>query len=125
MSNEEHKSSVDTNFLVKRHLKLEGEGDIPWEQIEQEIDQLMGIDEVHLIKDKHTITVAYDASFKSLKDIEEILDKHFIHTAKDWWSQTKKSWYGFTDSNVHENSVHEPWSCHSPRPRPVKRNTKP
>ena len=116
MSNKEHKSSVDTNCLVKRHLKLEGEGDIPWEQIEQEIDQLMGINEVHLIKDKHTITVAYDASFKSLKDIEEILDKHFIHTAEDWWSRTKKSWYGFTDTNIHENAVHEPWSCHS-RPK--------
>jgi len=113
MSNKEHKMSVDTNYLVKRHLKLEGEGDIPWEKIEHKIDQLMGVDEVHLIKEKHTITVSYDASFKSLKDIELILDKHLIHTAEDWWSKTKKSWYSFTDDNIHANAKHTHWSFHS------------
>jgi hypothetical protein len=113
MSKKEHKASVDENFLVKRHLKLEGDGDIPWDQIEQEIDQIMGIDEVHLVKDKHTITVAYDASYKRLEDIEQILDKHFLHTAEDWWNRTKKSWYGYTDDNIKENVKHKAWSCHS------------
>jgi len=113
MSKKQHKDGVDEAFLVTRHLKLEGEGDIPWDQIEQEIDQLMGIDEVHLIKDEHTITVAYDASYNSLEDIEKILDAHFIHTAEDWWTRTKKSWYVYTDENIKANIKHEPWSCHS------------
>ena len=113
MNNKDHKASVDKIYLVKRHLKLDGEGDIPWDQIEQEIDQLMGIDEVHLVRDKHTITVAYDASYKSLEDIEKILDAHFIHTAEDWWTRTKKSWYEYTDSNIKDNVKHKPWSCHS------------
>ncbi|WP_250657155.1 cation transporter [Alkalimarinus coralli] len=117
MSGNEHKASVDKTYLVKRHLKLEGEGDIPWQQIEKDIDQLMGIDEVHLDKGKHTITVAYDASYKSLEDIENILDQHFIHTADDWWTQTKKSWYEYTDDNIKANVKHEAWSCHS---SPVK-----
>ncbi|MCG8611813.1 MAG: cation transporter, partial [Pseudomonadales bacterium] len=108
-----HKASVSETFLVKRHLKLEGEGDIPWDQIEKEIDQLMGIDEVHLEKEKHTITVAYDASYKSLQDIEQVLDEHFIHTAADWWTRTKKSWYEYTDDNIKDNIKHEAWSCHS------------
>lgn len=113
MSKKIHKPSVNEVYLVKRNLKLEGEGDIPWDQIEQEIDQLMGIDEVHLVKDKHTITVAYDASFKSLEDVEVILDKHFLHTASDWWTRTKKSWYESTDDNIKANIKHQPWSCHS------------
>lgn len=113
MSGNEHKASVDKTYLVKRHLKLEGEGDIPWQQIEKYIDQLMGIDEVHLDKDRHTITVAYDASYKSLEDIENILEQHFIHTADDWWTQTKKSWYEYTDDNIKANVKHVAWSCHS------------
>jgi uncharacterized protein YchJ len=113
MSKKEHKNSVDSAFLVKRHLKLEGEGDVPWEKIEQEIDQIMGIDEVQLNIHEHTLTVAYDASYKSLEDIERILDQHFIHTADDWWTRTKKSWYEYTDGNIKENLGHKPWSCHS------------
>jgi hypothetical protein len=113
MSKKVHKASVDKTFLVKRHLKLEGEGDVPWDQIEIEIDQVMGIDEIHLVKDKHAITVAYDASYKSLEDIEKILDKHFIHTAEDWWTRTKKSWYEYTDGNIKDNIKHKDWSCHS------------
>ena len=113
MTHKQHKDGVDENFLVTRHLKLAGESDIPWEQIEREIDQLIGIDEVHLVKDQHTITVAYDASCKSLEDIEKILDAHFMHTAEDWWTRTKKSWYEFTDENIKANVKHKPHSCHN------------
>lgn len=113
MSKKQHKAGVDEAFLVKRHLKLEGEGDVPWEQIEQELDQLVGIDEVRLLKDEYTITIAYDASYRDLEDIEKILDAHFIHTAEDWWTRTKKSWYEFTEDNIKANIKHKPWSCHS------------
>ena len=108
-----HKPSVNENYLVKRSLKLEGDSDIPWDQIESEIDQLMGIDEVHLDKTNHSITIAYDASFKSLEDIEKVLEQHFLKTAGDWWTGVKKSWYEYSDDNMKENAKHEPWSCHS------------
>ena len=115
MTKSSHKPSVDENYLVKRSLKLEGESDIPWEKIESEIDQLMGIDEVHLDKKQDLITIAYDASYKSLRDIEKVLDRHFLKTAGDWWTGIKKSWYEYTDDNIKENAKYEPWSCHSKR----------
>ena len=116
MAKKEHKSSVDEQYLVERHLKLEGEGDIPWDQIEKEIDQLMGIDEIHLIKEKHLIKVTYDSSYKGLEDIEEILEKHFIHTAENWWNKTKKSWYIYTDENLKDHISQQAWSCHQDDP---------
>jgi hypothetical protein len=57
--------------------------------------------------------VSYDASYKSLEDVESILDKHFISVAKDWWNNTKKSWYEYTDENIKANIKDTPWSCHS------------
>jgi hypothetical protein len=113
MSEKKHKATINTNYLVKRHLKLDGDGDVPWGCIEKEIDRIIGIDEVVLVKDQHTITVSYDASYKSLEDIEHILDKHFISVAKDWWNNTKKSWYEYTDDNIKANIKDIPWSCHS------------
>lgn len=111
--NTKHKPSVNENYLVKRSLKLEGDSDIPWNQIESEIDQLMGIDDVHLDRADHSIIIAYDASYKSLEDIEKVLDQHFLKTASDWWTGIKKSWYEYTDDNIKENVKHKPWSCHS------------
>ncbi|MBL4796516.1 MAG: hypothetical protein JKY50_03785 [Oleispira sp.] len=113
MSEKKHKATVNTNYLVSRHLKLEGDGDVPWGCIEKEIDKIIGIDKVILVKEKHTISVSYDASYKSLEDIERILDKHFIRIAKDWWNETKKSWYEYTDDNIKANIKDVPWSCHS------------
>ena len=110
-----HKPGLDKNSLVKRHLKLEGEGDVPWSDLEEEIDKIIGIDEVHLVPEDHAITVVYDASCKSLSDVEKILDAHFIHFSEDWWTNVKKSWYGFTDQNIKDNAKHEPWSCHTKR----------
>ena len=110
-----HPPSVNENYLVKRSLKLEGNSDIPWDQIESEIDQRMGIDDVHLDKAGLSITISYDASFKSLEDIEKALDQNFLKTASDWCTGFKLSWYEYTDDNLKESARHEPWSCHSNR----------
>jgi len=48
-------------------------------------------------QNNHSINVAYDASYKSLSDIEKILNDHFLKTANDWWSRQKKRWYEYTD----------------------------
>ena len=65
MSGKKHRATVNTNYLVRRHLKLDGDGDVPWDCIEKEIDKIIGIDEVILVKEDHSITVSYDASIKA------------------------------------------------------------
>jgi hypothetical protein len=112
MSKKVHKASVNKVFLVKRHLKLEGEADLPWDQIQNEIDQMMGIDEVRMDNEKGFIAVAYDASYKSLSDVEKILDKHSLKIAGNWWTRVKKGWYENTDLNIKENAKHKPTCCH-------------
>lgn len=35
MSEKKHKATINANYLVKRHLKLDGDGDVSWDCIEK------------------------------------------------------------------------------------------
>jgi len=111
-NNEQHRVGVNVNTLMIRHLKLEGPLSDNHQLIEEEIDQLMGVDAVSINLSEGLLNVAYDATKRQLGEIEEIIKKHKCDISHDWWTHSKESHYKFVDQNVKENSQRAPWSCH-------------
>ncbi|MCZ0867244.1 cation transporter [Dasania sp. GY-19] len=111
-----HKVGVNENWLMSRHLRLEGSVEKNHQLIVQEVDQLLGVDAVSINATESLLNVAYDATKRQLDEIEEIVRKHECDIAHDWWTHFKEGYYKFVDQNVKDNASHEPWSCHKRPP---------
>ena len=83
----------------------------------QEIDRLVGVDSVALDKDSRRLDIAYDASHLRIEQLEEIVRKHGTDLDHGWWTQFKEGWYRFSDRNLRDNILHEPWSSTKLPPR--------
>ena len=113
---QKHKVGVNENSQVIRHLRLEGPVQDCHQLIEDEIDQLMGVDTVSINVPQKVLNVSYDAAKRQLDDIEEIVRKYKCDIAHDLWTHFKEGYYQFVDQNVKDNANHEPWSCHKRPP---------
>jgi len=116
MSQSTHKASVDTRFLVKRHLKLVITSAQNASDAEQELQAMMGVDVARIKAENKQLYIAYDASFKNLDEIEAILKKHNIEIASTFWNRIKAGWYKNTDENVKGNATHEAHCCNKMPP---------
>ncbi len=110
MSDMDHRPGVQEAYLVKRHLKLDNLDAAKAMAIAQEIDQLVGVDSVALDSSSRRLDVAYDASHLRIEQVEDIVRKHGTELDHGWWSNFKEGWYRFSDQNVRDNILHEPWS---------------
>ncbi len=111
-----HKPGVDENYLMIRHLRLEGLTEENRLGITEEICQLIGVDAVSITESENILNVAYDASTRNIDEMEAIVEKHGCAIAHGWWTHFKEGWYRFTDQNVQDNAHHDPWSCHKKPP---------
>ena len=111
-----HKPGINENFLMVRHLRLEGLTEENRHTITEEISQLIGMDAVSITDSENLLNMAYDASTRQLDEIEEIVRKHGCDISHDWWTHFKEGWYRFTDQNAKDNARHDPWSCHKNPP---------
>lgn len=78
----------------------------------EEIDQLLGIDEVLFIHRADKLLLAYDPTHVDLDDIEAVVQRHGGEFAANWWNRVKAGYYRFVDQNVRDNAKHEPHCCH-------------
>lgn len=111
-----HKVGVNENWLMSRHLRLEGSVEKNHQLIVQEVDQLLGVDAVSINLSECLLNVAYDATKRQLDEIEDVVRKYECDIADDWWTHFKESYYKFVDQNVKDNARREPWSCHKRPP---------
>ena len=111
-----HKLGVNENFLMVRHLRLEGLTEENRHTITEEISQLIGVDAVSITDSENLLNIAYDASTRQLDEIEEIVRRNGCDISHDWWTHFKEGWYRFTDQNAKDNARHDPWSCHKNPP---------
>ncbi|WP_019531450.1 cation transporter [Dasania marina] len=108
--------AANENYLMTRHLRLEGAVDKNHQIIAAEIGQLVGVDAVSINVSESLLNISYDASKRQLDEIEEIIRKYECDISHDWWTNFKEGYYKFVDQNVKDNASHEPWSCHKRPP---------
>ncbi|WP_369600359.1 hypothetical protein AAIA72_10970 [Hahella sp. SMD15-11] len=111
MSKTTHKTSVNPAHLVKRSLRVQVPSESAMTRAIAELNEDMGVDRVEWIPGKSRLTVIYDASFRSLENIEAILQHHGIQWAPGWWNQKKRNWYASSDADIKENLKAEPHCC--------------
>jgi hypothetical protein len=106
-----YRPGVNEIFLLSRHLRLEGLNAGKSELIVSAIDNMTGINEVSIDEDRGILNLSYDASQLSIDQIEKIIKQTGNSISHDWWTQLKKRWYRFTDSNTQSNASHQPGCC--------------
>ena len=109
-----YRPGVNEIFLLSRHLRLEGLNSGKSELIVSTIDNMPGINEVSIDEDRGILNLSYDASRVDIDQIEEIIKQTGNSISHDWWTQLKKSWYRFTDSNSQSNASQQPGCCSKP-----------
>ncbi|MGR9116073.1 MAG: cation transporter [Gammaproteobacteria bacterium] len=109
-----HRPGINEDFLMIRHLRLEGLDSRKTESITSVIDNIAGIDTVSIKEEKQILDLSYDASQVNIKQIEEIIKQNGCDIAQDWWSRLKEDWYRFTDENAQSNATHRPSCCNKP-----------
>jgi hypothetical protein len=116
MSTHEHKASVDERYLLTRHIKLAPVTTDNAQAAEAELNALLGIDKASINPEKNHLDIAYDASFKSLDDVDACLRAHNIQFSNAFWNKVKIGWYKNTDENVKANVKHVPHCCNKMPP---------
>ena len=115
-----HKHGIHEKYLLMRHIKLEGVEPAGTQSIIDQLSELREIDNASFAftGKNYVLSVSYDASIKPqpLEDARQILDRHGITIARDWWTRNKVGYYEFVDQNVFDNARHEPWCCHKVPP---------
>jgi hypothetical protein len=120
MKDKTHKPGIHENYLMTRHLKIEG---LDKALIDPLVDQLTSLPEVDDVaitvsRSSTVLNIAYDASIcdHPLDDIKQALTMIGASIADDWWTHFKREYYTFTDQNAYDNSRHEPWCCNKVPP---------
>ena len=111
MNEREHRPGVSEVNLVVRHLKLENATVENIRSASEEINQIYGLDAMSFDQTTQVINLAYDASQIMIVGIEDVLEKHGIKIAHDWWTHFKEGYYRFVDQNVKDNSHALPHCC--------------
>ena len=111
MSKTSHKKSVNPAHLVKRKLRVQVPSEDAIRKALAELNADMGIDQADWKPGKSLLTVIYDASFRSLEDVEKILAAQGVAWAPGWWNQKKRNWYASSDADIKENLKAEPHCC--------------
>ena len=114
MNKTEHRDGVSEANLVIRHLKLNQVTSQKINRVTTEIDSLYGLDSVSYDQKSKVISLAYDATRISIDGIEELLLKHELEVAHDWWTHFKEGYYRFVDQNVSDNAHIKHHCCNKP-----------
>ena len=107
----QHRTAVNKGFLTKHKLKLTDLNHVNAQEIEIELDTLVGVDGVWIDLRKSTIKIAYDASHHDIDEMVDVIRKHGADVSKDRWNQWRLSWERQTDQNIQENAKHQPHCC--------------
>ena len=121
MTDFDHRVGVRESSLVVRNLRLSKVTDENIDELIEDIDQMVGLEEVSFNRKEQTIHLAYDAVNLNLDGIEGVIREHGVDIHNDWWTNTKEGYYKFVDQNVKDNAEHTPWSCHKTPPGAGKR----
>ena len=121
MNKSEHRLGVSVANLVVRHIKVEQCEIVQIRATIDEINKLIGLDDISFDEKSNVLNLAYDASKVCIDGVEEILKRNGIAVSHDWWTKFKEGYYRFVDENVRDNSKHEPLSCHKPPPTSTKK----
>lgn len=107
-----HRPGVKEAHLMVRKLRLSPGDETCSRQALEEIDALLGMDEVRYDAQRNKLRLAYDASRLGIECIEAVLHEHGLALSRDWWNRLKLGHYRFVDQNTKDNAAKEPWSCH-------------
>ena len=107
----QHRTGVNEVFLTKHKLKLTDLNQVNANEIQAELDAMVGIDGVWIDLGKSIIKIAYDASHHDIDEMIGVIHKHGAGGSDDWWTQWKLGWDRQTDQNIKDNAKHEPHRC--------------
>lgn len=115
MKDTNHKPGIHENYLVSRHLNIEGLDPSLIDPLVVQLSELAEVDAVSITRsgNKTLLNIAYDASLrpKPLDDIRQALAAMGVSIAAGWWTHFKQRYYEFTDQNVYDNARHQPHCC--------------
>ncbi|MEH6650320.1 MAG: hypothetical protein V7707_09875 [Motiliproteus sp.] len=120
MKDKIHKPGIHVNYLVSRHMCIEGLGESLIEPLVAQLSALVQVDDVSITRNgsKSMLNIAYDASVRPqpLDDIKQALATMGACIADDWWARFKQRYYEFTDQNVYDNARLQPHCCNKAPP---------
>lgn len=115
MNDKTHKPGIHENYLVSRHLKLEGLDKVSIDALMEKLTALPEVDDaaVTMSGTSMVLNISYDASTRPqpLEDIRKALTSMGVEFADGWWNRFKQRYYATTDQNVYDNARHEPSCC--------------
>ncbi len=110
------KPGVHAGFLVKRKLKLAGLKAEQLAELEGQLDNIIGVDQVQLQTTPMQMRVAYDASQTDMNTLLHVLAEAGVEPDSGWWTQFKLNWDRQIDENIKANAKHQPHCCSKPPP---------
>lgn len=102
------KPGVRQPYLVRRRLKLKGEGDC--QALVAVLAEELGVQEARCEGER--LWLAYDAVNFQLERLAELLIPWDLALADKGWAGLRLGYYRFLDQNIRDNATHEPWCCH-------------
>ncbi|MEH6823510.1 MAG: hypothetical protein V7629_06325 [Motiliproteus sp.] len=120
MKDTDHKPGIHENYLVSRHMNIQGFDESVMEPLVAQLNALAEVDTVSITRSgsKTMLNIAYDASVRPrlLDDIKQALAAMGARIADEWWTHFKQRYYEFTDQNVYDNARHQPHCCNKAPP---------
>tara|TARA_R110002094_G_scaffold131576_1_gene124631 strand:- start:219 stop:587 length:369 start_codon:yes stop_codon:yes gene_type:complete len=115
-----HKPGIHENYLVSRHLELEGLDKGSIDALVEKLNELPEVDDASITMSGGSVVlnISYDASTrqKPLDDIQQVLTSMGAEIADGWWNRFKQRYYATTDQNVYDNARYEPSCCNKAPP---------
>ncbi len=120
MKDTNHKPGIHENYLMTRHLKLEGLDNSCVDALMEKLNELPEVDDASITMKEGSavLNISYDASTRPqpLEDIQQVLMTMGVDIADDWWIRFKQRYYATTDQNVYDNARYEPSCCNKAPP---------
>lgn len=111
-----HRPGINEGFLVNRKVKLTGLTANNTAEIKPLINEIVGVDSIHLQVESMLMRVSYDASLTDMETLLKILSNHEVFPHSGWWTQYKLKWDRQVDLNIRDNAKHQPHCCSKPPP---------
>ena len=96
MKDKIHKPGIHENYLVSRHMNIEGLDESLIEPLVAQLSELVEVDEVSITRggSRTMLNIAYDASVRPqpLDDIKQALATMGASIADDWWTGQSPGW---------------------------------
>lgn len=105
-----HKETNQKQFLLTRRLKIEGLGEVQWDDLIYELNHHPCVD-LSERRPNNTLYVSYDGTHWSIDQLLELIEAQGGRLKTGWWTRRKLAWYRFTDDNTRANATHEPFCC--------------